>query len=103
MRLKDFIQTMAGITGWRMAFPRCIRHDGDGFARFAFCPITAVYHAKTGTRWEEGQARMAAHRLGIPYPAAIINAADGDPRFPGDHDYSNVEQLRTLLLKAARL
>lgn len=97
MRLKDFLETMTEVTGWRMAPVGCIRHDREG------CPITAVHYVKTGNHWEEGHARNAAHRLGIPYPAAIINAADGDPRFPSDHHNSNVEALRVALLKAAKL
>lgn len=96
MRLKHFLETMASLTGWQLTLRKTIRQESG-------CPLTAVCAAKTGLRWSVGNANSAAARLGIPYDAAVINAADGDPNFPGDHDYGNVAALRVALLKAAGL
>ena len=74
----------------------------DSLEEFKFCPVTAVYYAKTKEVCECGDYTEAARKIGLDYIVdanSIANAADDEDYDKDYYDGDSRPRIRQTLLK----
>ena len=66
MNMKEFIEALKGLRGWRATTKGCIRLATGDYPDKEFCPITAVCYDRIGIAYGTGKYKLAARKLDMP-------------------------------------